>query len=84
MKSRTWQTIFLILAGIVIGALVSELTKNNESLKFLSFGLDFGIPTPMTLNLRVLTLTIGFALNITVSTIVFVILSVLLGRRIFK
>jgi len=85
MKTRTWQTVLLIFAGIVIGAFVTEITKPISALSFLAFGLNnFGIPEPATLNLGILSVTLGFSVNITISTIIFVIATVYFGRRIFK
>lgn len=84
MKKHFWLNFFLILAGIVIGAAVVELTAGIPALAWLAFGLDFGTAAPLTLNLTVLSLTFGLSVRITVSTIIFVALSLLLGKLIVK
>lgn len=84
MRTRTWQTILLIFAGIVIGSLVANLSKTVASLSFLSFGLDFGISNPVVINLGVMSITFGFSVYITVATVIFTALTVYFGRKIFK
>ncbi len=77
-------TLFFICAGIVIGCLVSVLTKDISSLSWLSFGMDFGLTSPLVLDLGVLTLTLGATFNLNVSVIVFVILAVICAVAVSK
>lgn len=84
MKKHFWLNFFLILVGIVIGAVVAELTSGIPALRWLSFGLNFGTETPFTLNLNALSITFGLSLRITVSTIIFVAVSLLLGKLIIR
>ena len=60
-----------ICSGIVVGSLVAELTINIDWLKWLSFGMSFGITTPFVLDLSVLKITIGASFWLNVSTIIF-------------
>ena len=84
MKKNFWLNFFLICVGIVLGAMVSEMTAGIPFLSWLSYGLDFGTENPIILDLNVLRLTLGLSINITVSTIIFVSLSLLLGKIIVK
>jgi len=84
MKKSFWFNFFLILIGIVVGEFVASLSAGIKALSWLSFGLDFGLNTPVTLDLQALTLTFGISVNITLSTVIFVILSVLIGRAIAR
>jgi len=84
MKKNFWLNFFLICVGIVLGAMVSEMTAEIPVLSWLSYGLDFGTETPLVLDLNVLRLTVGLSVNISVSTILFVSLSLLLGRILVK
>ncbi|MBR4000561.1 MAG: DUF4321 domain-containing protein [Clostridia bacterium] len=84
MKKNFWLNFFLICVGIVLGAMVSEMTAGIPVLSWLSYGLDFGTETPIILDLNVLRLTMGLSVNISVSTIIFVSLSLLLGRILVK
>ena len=84
MKKSFWLNFFLICVGIVLGAMLADLTAGIPGLSWLAYGLDFGTPSPFILAMNVFTLTIGFSVKITVSTIVCVTLSLVLGRLIVK
>ena len=84
MNKNFWLNFFLICVGIVLGAMVSEMTASIPFLSWLSYGLDFGTESPLIIDLNVLRLTVGLSVNITVSTIIFVSLSLLLGRILVK
>jgi len=82
MSKSFWLNLFLIVVGIVVGTMVSEMTADIPALSWLSYGLDFGTKSPVVLDLNAVTLTLGVSLKITVSTAVFVALSLILGRYI--
>ncbi|MBQ4354674.1 MAG: DUF4321 domain-containing protein [Clostridia bacterium] len=84
MRKNFWLNFFLICTGIVLGAMVAELTAGIPLLSWLSYGLDFGTESPLVLNLNVLRLTVGISFKITISTILFVTLSLVLGRVIVR
>lgn len=79
-----WINLLLVLVGVVLGSAVAQLTSGVKFLAWLSYGLDFGTAAPATLDLGVFTLTIGARLTITVATIIFVALSLWIGRLIIK
>ncbi len=81
---KFWKNLLLICAGIVVGSLVSNLTSGVKFLSWLSYGLSFGTDSPVTLNLGVLSLTVGVSINITISVIIFVAIIYLLGRKILR
>lgn len=82
MKGRFWLNLFLVIVGVVIGSMVAEMTVGISWLKWLSYGLEFGTESPLVLNLSLLRLTFGIDLKVTVSMILFIALSLLLGRVI--
>lgn len=81
--SKTYN-IFLVLVGIVLGSFVAYICKGMPFLSWLAFGVDFGLESPLVLNLGVMSLTFGISIQLTLSTVIFVILSLLLGRAIAK
>lgn len=81
-SSSFWLNFFLICVGIVLGAMVAEMTAGTENLGWLAYGLDFGTETPLVLNLGILRLTFGLSFKITVSTALCTALALLLGRVI--
>ena len=84
MRRSFWLHFFLVCAGIVVGSMAAELTAGIPVLGWLSYGLNFGMQSPVVLDLHVLQLTFGATDNITVSHIVFVALSIVLGRLIAR
>lgn len=84
MRKNFWLNFFLICVGIVIGSMVAELTAGIGALSWLSYGLDFGLTSPFVLDMSVFHLTLGISVKITVSSIIFVALSLVLGRLIAK
>ena len=82
MRGTFWLNLFLILIGIVVGTMLAEMTREIVWLSWLSYGLEFGTESPLVLNLHVLKLTLGITVRITVSTVLFIALSLLLGRMI--
>ncbi len=80
MNKSFWFHLFLVIVGIVTGAMVSDMTVNIPALSWLSYGLNFGTKSPVVLDLNAITLTFGLTLNITISTALCVALALLLGR----
>ena len=84
MKTRFWLNLFLIAAGVVVGALVAEITAGVKYLTWLSYGLDFGTESPFVLDLNLLRLTFGISVKITVASVIFIALALILGRLIMR
>ncbi|MBQ4590664.1 MAG: DUF4321 domain-containing protein [Clostridia bacterium] len=82
MTKSFWFHLFLIVVGIVVGSMVSEMTADIPALSWLSYGLNFGTKSPVVLDLNAITLTLGISLKVTVSTAACVALSLVLGRYI--
>lgn len=82
MTKSFWFHLFLIVVGIVVGSMVSEMTADIPALSWLSYGLNFGTKSPVVLDLNAITLTLGISLKVTVSTAACVVLSLVLGRYI--
>ncbi len=79
---RFWLNVFLVCVGVVIGAMAAEMTADIPFLGWLSYGLSFGTEAPFQLNLNVIRLTFGINLHLTVSSVIFIAISLFLGRLI--
>ena len=84
MRTTFWLNLFLICVGVVTGSMVNEMTAGIPWLSWLSYGLDFGTQAPVNLNLGILSLTFGININLTISAILFIALSLVLGKLIVK
>lgn len=77
---NNWALFLFILAGIVIGGFISELTAGISWLSWLGYGNTFGLDNPIILNLGVLVITFGLTIKITIGSIVGIIIAVLIYR----
>ena len=84
MKTRFWLNLFLIAAGVVVGALTAEITEGVKYLSWLSFGLDFGTESPFVLDLNLMQLTFGISVKITVASVLSIALALILGHLILR
>ena len=82
-KSKLYNT-FLVLVGIVVGTFVGNICKGVAALSWLAFGIDFGMNSPLVLDLGILQLTFAISIELTLAVVLFIILSLLVGRALAK
>lgn len=78
--------IFMLLAGVIVGALLASITEGMSFLSWLSYGKSIGIDvaSPMILDLSVLKLAFGFEFGINIAQIICVILSIFAYKTLAK
>ena len=81
-EKNVWILILFILCGIVVGGLLGELASNVDFLWWLSYGQEFGISEPITLDLIVITLSFGLMLKINIASIIGMILAIFIYKKI--
>lgn len=82
MKNKgTWVCILFILAGLVIGGLIGQLTEGVNFLWWLSYGQEFGLTEPLQLDLGVVRLTFAIVFKINIASIIGVIISMIIYRK---
>ena len=64
--------------------LVATLTKDVSYLSWLAFGLDIGMTSPLVVDLSIIGLTFGISININVAVIIFIILSLVVSKRLYR
>ena len=83
---NSWALLLLVLAGIVIGGFLGYLTRDISWLSWLKYGQEFGIGSSgngyFTLNLGAMIITFGLSIKITIASIIGVIISILIYRRL--
>ena len=84
MSSSKLYNFFLVLVGIVVGTFVGYICKGVNALSWLAYGVNFGLESPLVLDLGILQLTFGISINLTLSVVIFVILSLVIGRALTK
>lgn len=77
--------LLVVVAGLVVGSLLGELLGHLASgwlRDALTRGPTIGLTPPATLDLRLLSLTLGFALKVNLVGVLGIIISVLTLRRL--
>ncbi|MGO5052331.1 DUF4321 domain-containing protein [Lachnospiraceae bacterium LCP25S3_G4] len=77
---NVWALFLLILSGIVLGGFIGMLAENISVLSWLSYGQNFGLDSPIVLNLGLLIITFGLNIKITIASIIGVILAIIIYR----
>ncbi len=81
MRGKGWICVLFILAGLVIGGLIGNLTSGIDFLWWLSYGQEFGLSSPLILDLGVIKLTFAIMFKINIASIVGVIISMFIYRK---
>ena len=83
MKEKNiWILILFILSGIVVGGLLGELASNVSFLSWLSYGEEFGLTTPLELDLNVIKVTFGLMFKINIASIIGIVLAIFIYKKI--
>ena len=82
MKGKGWICVLFILAGLVIGGLIGNLASGIDLLWWLSYGQEFGLSSPLILDLGVIKLTFAIMFKINIASIVGVIISMFIYRKV--
>lgn len=77
-----WTLFLLVLCGIVLGGFIGYLTKDIAYLSWLDYGQTFGLDDPVKLDLGILILTFGLKIKISIASILGVLLSILVYRKL--
>lgn len=81
-EKNFWILLIFILAGIVIGGLLATYAAEVSWLKWLAYGEEFGFKEPVQLDLKVLSITLGFWIKINVASIVGIVLAIFVYRKV--
>ncbi len=80
-EKNIWVFLVFLLSGLVIGGLLGKLAAGVPWLWWLSYEQEFGLRSPIVLNLNVLELTFGLMVNINVASIIGMILAIFIYRK---
>lgn len=82
-EKNGWALFLLILAGIVLGGFLGHLASGVSFLEWLEFGYSFGVPKDiLEINLIVLVLQFKLEFNITIASLLGIVLAVFVYRKI--
>lgn len=81
-KKGFWVFLVFMLSGLVLGGLLGELANKVSWLWWLSYGQEFGLSDPVTLDLNVLKISFGFMIKINISSIIGMIIAIFCYSKI--
>ena len=77
-----WVLLLFILSGLVIGGLLGKLAGNVSWLWWLSYEQEFGLDTPLVLDLSILKLTFGITFKINIASVIGMLLSIFIYKKV--
>lgn len=83
MRSRTrnpWILFLLLITGIVIGGIIGDLL--SDKIPLLAYNYAIGLKSPIHLDLKVINLTFGLAIDVSVASVIGLIISVFIYRKL--
>lgn len=78
MKRVNWVFVILVLIGFVIGGFIGTYFDGS----FLNYGKTFGMSSPVELDLGFIIFTFGLKIQITIASVIGVVISLLIYRFI--
>lgn len=77
-----WVLLVFILSGLVIGGLLGDLAAKVDWLWWLGFGQEFGLESPVILNLSIIKITFALMVKINIASIIGIGISLLVYRKV--
>ena len=77
-----WALLLLILVGVVLGGFLGQLAAGNTAFSWLNYGQSFGLENPIVLDLGLLILTFGLTIQISIASIIGVVLAIIIYRKL--
>jgi len=81
-EKNIWILLVFLLAGLVIGGLLGKLAASVSWLWWLSYEQQFGLETPIVLDLSVLKLTFGLMFKINIASIIGMVLAIFIYKKV--
>lgn len=78
MKKWNWTLVLLVLIGFVIGRFIGTYFTGT----WLDYGQNFGLSTPVVLDLGFIILTMGLQISINIASVIGVIIALVVYRFI--
>lgn len=79
-RSPRWILVFVILVGALLGSVIAEAIAGYPVLALLSRDVHAGIDPPLTLDLRVLTFTVGATIRLNLAILLGIVIAIWIFR----
>lgn len=81
-EKNIWILLVFILSGLVVGGLLGELAGKVDFLWWLSYGQNFGLSSPIELDLSIVQISFGLMFRINIASIIGMIIAILIYRKV--
>ena len=81
-EKNIWIILVFILSGLVVGGLLGDLAGKVDFLWWLSYGQDFGLSSPIELDLSIVQISFGLMFRINIASIIGMIIAILIYRKV--
>ena len=73
-----WALFLLILAGVVLGRSIGHLASGVSALSWLDYGMNFGLASPIKLDIGIMFRTFGLTIKFTIASISGILIAAIL------
>lgn len=77
-----WILMIFILSGLVVGGLLGELARQVNWLWWLGYGQEFGLTSPVTLDINILKISFSVIFKINIASIIGMAISIFIYRKV--
>ena len=77
-----WILLIFILSGLVVGGLLGQLATSVEWLSWLAYGQEFGLQSPLNVDLGVINITFGMMIKINIASIIGIATAIVIYRKV--
>ena len=81
-EKNIWILLVSLLSGLVLGGLLGELASKIDFLWWLSYGENFGLTTPIELDLNIIKITFGLWFKMNVASIIGMAIAIFVYRKV--
>lgn len=79
-RNPWWVLVVIVIAGAMLGSVLGNAVGQFTYLSWLGAYVKFGLAPPVTIDLHVLTLTLGFTLRLNLA----IVLGILVSAYVFR
>ena len=77
-----WVLLLFILAGLVVGGVLGDVAAGVNGLSWMAYGEEFGLTSPLELDLSIVKITFALMLKINISSIIGMLLAILIYKKV--
>lgn len=81
-EKNIWILLIFILSGLVVGGLLGSIAEHVTFLEWLGYGEEFGLTSPLDLDLSIIKISFAIRLKINIASIIGLILSIFIYKKI--